>query len=449
MIPIPLPPRVSCSVAGLRLLPPHLTPHPNTAHSASSCCSAACRDWRICCWVTLIWDLGDLGIVLAVLFLTSWEQPGYKEVRNVQRRSVDSVVNSNYQSEVNTNRTPRVLLNSERYLQQERDSTTRQALLQLAWKNGLPLFMLSYGDSDILAATVRRGISDNNDLESTYTLFAVEEPKKRGGAWIKAGTKNKKHQLVSNVIGEMRVSRRKSRCYQAGKNHVHREFVLFGSEQLPSSEGSGDSHVSREFGAFFSAVPQQEADTSHQSSSQTSGHCSCPPLGNFHPNTRNARSASASVLALLPNGFHGTSTSGHHPLPLIERWKSGGSCDCGGWDEGCILSVLSDDPRESKCDVSIQANQTVDDGSQRFDMLVQGRSREDRHAFSMVSFKEGLYAVEFRSSVALLQAFAMCIVMLHGRIGRFFQIYSEGLHKQITIPLIRTSSPDYSLATHP
>jgi hypothetical protein len=33
----------------------------------------------------------------------------------------------------------------------------------------------------------------------------------------------------------------------------------------------------------------------------------------------------------------------------------------------------------------------------------------------MVSFKEGLYAVEFSSSIALLQAFAMCIVMLHGR----------------------------------
>jgi hypothetical protein len=33
----------------------------------------------------------------------------------------------------------------------------------------------------------------------------------------------------------------------------------------------------------------------------------------------------------------------------------------------------------------------------------------------MVSFREGLYTVEFRSSIALLQAFAMCIVMLHGR----------------------------------
>uniref|UniRef100_A0A0D9VSC0 DUF3527 domain-containing protein n=1 Tax=Leersia perrieri TaxID=77586 RepID=A0A0D9VSC0_9ORYZ len=344
---------------------------------------------------------------------------GESALQNVQRRSVDSVVNSNCRSETATDQPPRVLSNSARYLKQDIDSTTtRHALLQLAWKNGLPFFMLSCG-SDILVATVRRkSISDNNDLESSYTLFGVEEPKKKGGAWMKAGNK-KKDQLVYNIVGEMRVSRRKSRCCQAEKSHVHREFVLVGSEQLPSSEESGDSHVSREFAAFISGLPQREAETSRDSSSQNSSRsmsapidCSCPPFGNLHPNTRDASSA-CSVLAVLPNGFHGTSTSGQ-PLPLIERWKSGGACDCGGWDEGCMLSVLSDDAQESKGDKSIQANQTTD-GSQRFDLLVQGRSRGARHAFSMVSFREGLYTVEFKSSIALLQAFAMCIVMLHGR----------------------------------
>lgn len=349
--------------------------------------------------------------------------------QNVQRRSVDAVVNSNYQTEATINQSPRVLLNSERYLQQERDSAaTRQALLQLAWKNGLPLFMLSYGDSDILAATVRRkGTSDKDDLESTYTLFTVEEPKKKSGAWIRAGNRNKKHQLVSSIVGEMRVSRRKSRCCHTTDFHVHREFVLVGSELLPSSEQSGDSHVSRELAAFVSAVPQQAAGTSHQSSAQNASRsssasigCSCPPLGSFHPSIRNASSAPASVIAILPNGFHGTSTSGQ-PLPLMERWKSGGACDCGGWDEGCMLSLLTDDAQESKGNKSIQANQTPD-GSQRFDLLAQGRSREDRHAFSMVSFKEGLYTVEFRSSIALLQAFATCIVMLHGRYPSRMQV---------------------------
>nr|BAJ98601.1 predicted protein [Hordeum vulgare subsp. vulgare] len=341
--------------------------------------------------------------------------------QNVQRRSVDAVVNSNNHAEANINQPPRVLLNSERYLNQERDSTrTRQALLQLAWKNGLPLFMLSYGDSDILAATVRRkGITDKDDLESAYTLFTVEEPKKKSGAWITAGNKNKKHQLVSSIVGEMRISRRKSRCCHGKDFHVHREFVLVGSELLPTPEESGDSHISREIGAFISAVPQT-AETPHQSSSQNSSRgssapigCSCPPLGNIWPNMTNSSLAPASVIAILPNGFHGASTSGQ-PLPLMERWRSAGSCDCGGWDEGCTLSVLTDNTHGKQGCKSIQVNQTQD-GSHRFDLLAQGRSQEDRHAFSMVSFKEGLYAVEFRSSIALLQAFAMCIVMLHGR----------------------------------
>lgn len=349
--------------------------------------------------------------------------------QNVQRRSVDLVINSNYPIEANINQPPRVLLNSARYIQKDKDSaTTRQALLQLAWKNGLPLFMLSYGDSDILAATVRRkGISEKDDLESTYAVFTVEEPKKKSGAWIKAGGKNKKHNLLSSIVGEIKVARRKSRCHHTADVHVHREFVLVGSEFLPSSEESGDSHVSGELAAFITALPQQEAETSNQSSSQNTRQrnsapigCGCPPLGNFQPSTRNANSASANVIAVLPDGFHGTSTSGQ-PLPLIERWKSGGACDCGGWDEGCMLSVLTDAAQDND---AIQANQAKD-GSQRFELLVQGRSREDRNAFSMTSFKEGLYTVEFRSSIALLQAFAMCIVMLHGRYPSRMQVGSQ------------------------
>jgi hypothetical protein len=25
---------------------------------------------------------------------------------------------------------------------------------------------------------------------------------------------------------------------------------------------------------------------------------------------------------------------------LLQRWRSGGSCDCGGWDLGCKLRIL-------------------------------------------------------------------------------------------------------------
>jgi len=62
-------------------------------------------------------------------------------------------------------------------------------------------------------------------------------------------------------------------------------------------------------------------------------------------------------------------------------------------------------------------------------LYLQGRLREDRHAFSMISFKEGLYTVEFRSSIALLQAFAMCIVMLHGRYTSRMQVGSQAVQE--------------------
>ncbi|XP_074322267.1 uncharacterized protein LOC141659351 isoform X2 [Apium graveolens] len=48
---------------------------------------------------------------------------------------------------------------------------------------------------------------------------------------------------------------------------------------------------------------------------------------------------STSMDVLIPAGFHGgPRTRNGGPSSLIERWKSGGHCDCGGWDEGCPLT---------------------------------------------------------------------------------------------------------------
>lgn len=47
-----------------------------------------------------------------------------------------------------------------------------------------------------------------------------------------------------------------------------------------------------------------------------------------------------STRVIIPGGIHGLPCKGV-PSPLIDRWKSGGSCDCGGWDVGCKLRILS------------------------------------------------------------------------------------------------------------
>lgn len=58
--------------------------------------------------------------------------------------------------------------------------------------------------------------------------------------------------------------------------------------------------------------------------------------------SRNASECSTSTEILIPAGIHGgprTRVGG--PSTIIERWKSGGHCDCGGWDVGCPLTILN------------------------------------------------------------------------------------------------------------
>ncbi|XP_010530412.1 PREDICTED: uncharacterized protein LOC104806997 [Tarenaya hassleriana] len=44
---------------------------------------------------------------------------------------------------------------------------------------------------------------------------------------------------------------------------------------------------------------------------------------------------------VIPRGNHGIPTSeSFGPSPLLKRWRSGGCCDCGGWDMACPLVVF-------------------------------------------------------------------------------------------------------------
>ncbi|KAF6144453.1 hypothetical protein GIB67_024680 [Kingdonia uniflora] len=59
---------------------------------------------------------------------------------------------------------------------------------------------------------------------------------------------------------------------------------------------------------------------------------------------------STSMNVLVPAGFHGgqrAKTGG--PSGLTERWRSGGHCDCGGWDIGCPLTILNSGSSKEFC----------------------------------------------------------------------------------------------------
>lgn len=67
-----------------------------------------------------------------------------------------------------------------------------------------------------------------------------------------------------------------------------------------------------------------------------------PGINSSLESSRSNGECSTSVDVLIPAGFHGgPRTRAGGPSTLIERWISGGYCDCGGWDAGCPLKVLN------------------------------------------------------------------------------------------------------------
>ncbi|KAG2331962.1 hypothetical protein Bca4012_018454 [Brassica carinata] len=72
------------------------------------------------------------------------------------------------------------------------------------------------------------------------------------------------------------------------------------------------------------------------------------------PTTLGDHFADVNTTVVLPNGIHSLPHKGR-PSSLIQRWKPGGSCDCGGWDMGCNLRILtnqSNKPRDISASTS-------------------------------------------------------------------------------------------------
>ncbi|WZZ48989.1 hypothetical protein YC2023_049096 [Brassica napus] len=153
----------------------------------------------------------------------------------------------------------------------------------------------------------------------SYTLYTIKEVKNKSGNWL--GRHKNDHPFVHTVIGQMKTNSDSSTCKS--------ESVLFGVE------------TNKEVAAIVQ--------------------------------TRNRVQKQSITSVILPSGVHTLPKDGNiAPLPLIKRWESGGSCDCGGWDIGCKLRVLSNDHRAK---------------SQTFSSFQLFDQERDEPAFKMVTME--------------------------------------------------------------
>ncbi|KAK6646098.1 hypothetical protein PHAVU_L008743 [Phaseolus vulgaris] len=303
--------------------------------------------------------------------------------------------------------------------------STFQALLRIAVKNGQPLFTFAVdNNSNILAATVKNlAVSKEDECDRIYTFFTFSEGKKKRGSWMNQASKSKGSDFIHHAVAQMKVSgshHYDSRSQNCVDSTANKEFVLF-SVKLKQGDGQiTDYEPSDELAAIVVKSPKaiDFINYAHQTGRQ------------------NDDTQDLHVTVVLPTGVHSLPSNGG-PSSLIERWRKGGSCDCGGWDVACKLKILANESetyRKSRISKACFPHP--------FELFLQGndQDQENQPAFSFSPFKPGVYSVAFDSSFSLLQAFSICISLVDGLISYELsgsRNYMEGKNPRETV-LVQT-----------
>lgn len=276
------------------------------------------------------------------------------------------------------------------------ETSTVQAFLELTIKNGLPLFKLvANNNSDILVAVKNLTAPVKDDSSWIYTFYSVCEIKKKSGSWISQGHKGKNHGFGYNVVGQMKFSSSHYPGLTVQNSDGHftlKESVLYGVDHRPEGQDSQRLAVDRELAAVVVKVPMGNPDNNGDEGMKGKEF-----IGKGF----------SSTTVVLPGGVHGLPYKGA-PSPLIERWKSGGSCDCGGWDLGCKLRILTNE--DHSCNPMEPAISCS--SPDQFDLFNQGGGSYNRPIFSLEPFEKGIYSVQFSPSISLLQAFSVCVAVI-------------------------------------
>ncbi|XP_022743166.1 uncharacterized protein LOC111294199 [Durio zibethinus] len=296
-------------------------------------------------------------------------------------------------------------VNANEFLQEEKvEPSMTQALLQVTMKNGLPLFRFVVDNGSNMLATSMKSLPSAAQGGPDYIFSSVCEIKKKSGRWISQGNKEKNCGYIYNIIGQMKISNSPISDLTAQdccNQYLVRESVLFGVDQRQADQASAKFTPNTELAAVVFKMPGESTDIQQGDKDiMKKGFTECLAMDGCSCNSiENANSTTV----ILPGGVHSLPNKGI-PSPLIDRWKSGGLCDCGGWDVGCKLSILAD--QNSK----LRKISSTCQGC--LELYAQGEAQENRPIFSVIPNKSGIYAIEFCSSITALQAFFISVTAI-------------------------------------
>ncbi|KAF8092553.1 hypothetical protein N665_0411s0013 [Sinapis alba] len=133
------------------------------------------------------------------------------------------------------------------------------------------------------------------------------------------------------------------------------------------------------------------------------------PLARTKKACGDSKHSTTSIDVVIPSGIHGgpRNRNGGGPSSLVERWKSGGSCDCSGWDLGCPLTVFKGQARKDQSEGQCNL----------FELFTEG-SKQGIPGLRIMSVREGLYFVQFQAKMSVLQSFSVALAYVHSQSQR-------------------------------
>ncbi|KAL2902590.1 Light-independent protochlorophyllide reductase subunit B, partial [Bienertia sinuspersici] len=295
--------------------------------------------------------------------------------------------------------------------------------LKMEQKHGVPYFEFSMAHSDDLY--VAKTWKADNALNWVYTFHSIQGRKRNNsnGRGMKYSNKD------SPMVGQMQVT-----CYLCSElrgsgafsNSMMTEFVMYDIAHARKSEETINSpenhkmllivaipiaqHLTRgpwpdlrpsfEIAAVVVEAPFEKRESLKY---RRGDKLSDQVAKDMHDDNNPIK-----VNVVTPLGNHGlpTTTECRGPSPLLDRWRLGGGCECGGWDMACPLLVFGN--RSNPC----FDEHSLLEKNRPLKLFVQG-GKEDMPALTITITEKGKYAVDFHAQLSILQAFAICVAIMH------------------------------------
>ncbi|KAK7268715.1 hypothetical protein RIF29_21422 [Crotalaria pallida] len=341
-------------------------------------------------------------------------------------------------------------------------STLSQGMIQCTWDQGVPHFVFSADDQKEVYVAKSRKV-DSTDDKSFDFVYQFHLSKR--------GQKGREIPDGGQLVAKMNVSTSFTVCPNNCKI-METQFTLFGNMEIYDKEMSttSQSHnknkgLSRKVSRVFRSTPSSKHKTLNKLGGSSAIAESCPwephALGvtnfledNIPPNfelaaivakehlpcnkpeqvggwglkflnktavkqstlpsescSRNTGDCSTSMSIVIPAGIHGgPRTRNGGPSGLIDRWRSDGHCDCGGWDEGCPLTVLQ--RRSRNADAFSQVDKQGE--CKTVDIVTEGSS-DVSPTLRMSNVHDGLYFIHFQHPLSALQSFSITVAIIHAQ----------------------------------